>query len=156
MSRPRKFYYNTCEICGAVFEARKADVKTCSPGCRRKLKVKEGLEKYGRVVSPARLDLRKCVVCGADYEPSSGNQLTCSTACGRILRARRRAARKLGAQPEAVAALPLHVAEGVCRRLGMSYGSAGAEALNLGLTLSQFLAIEAAAEGIDLEKEAIT
>ena len=38
----------------------------------------------------------------------------------------------------------------------MSYGSAGAEALNRGLTLSQFLAIEAAAEGIDLEREAIT
>lgn len=154
MSRPRKFYYNTCEICGAVFEARKADTRTCSADCRRKLQIKETLEKYGRVVSPARLESRECVICGTVYEPATGSQLTCSAACGRALHAKRRAERrKKAAQPETVPLLPLHVAEGVCRSLGMSYGEASAEAFNCGMPLSRYLVCRARREGIEIFKE---
>lgn len=153
MSRPPKYYFNTCEICGAAFEARKAGVKTCSADCKRKLQAKRMLEKYGRVGSPYRLELRQCTVCGRTYEPVVGNQKSCSAMCNRILQKRRRDARKTVAQPEPIQTLPLHLAEDICRKLGMTYGAASAEAFNCGLTLSQFLVVRARAEGIQIKKE---
>lgn len=154
MSRPPKFYFNACEICGAVFEARKADVKTCSPECRRKMKSRQMLEKKRLIVPPFHLASRKCVVCERDYEPVVGNQRTCSAGCSRALRQEQRKARELAAQePVPTAVLPLHIAEDVCRKLGMTYGAASAEAFNCGLTLSQFLVVRARAEGIQIKKE---
>lgn len=157
MSRPPKLHYNTCEICGTVFEGRTAEVKTCSPDCRRRLKARQMLAKFGRPGSPYRLDSKQCVICSHTYEPVVGSQKTCSPDCGRILRKRRRAERKLAAQePEPIQFLPLHAAEDVCRKLGMSYGAASAEAFNFGMTLSSYLMLRAGEERIQILKEGDT
>lgn len=144
----------TCELCGCAFDARRMDVKTCSPACKRKLLSRTMQIKYARPVSLYGLSPKRCAVCGAAYEPSSGNQLTCSRECRNIWKRQRAAERRQPEETETVFILPLHLAESVCRRLGMSYGEAGAEAVNAGVSLSRYLTDRAACEGIEISKEA--
>ena len=141
-----------CEVCGDAFNARKANVKTCSPACKRELQRRVMDKLHGKVGRVRRLADKTCTVCGELFEPSSGNQKTCSYKCSKVL-AEWREAERAAAQPEAVQLLPLHVAEGACRRLGMSYGEASAEAFNCGMTLSRYLVCRARREGIEILKE---
>ena len=145
-----------CEVCGDTFNARKVrktrKVKTCSPKCKRELLSQVVEDLTGVKTSFRQYKLRNCEVCGAVYEPSSPNQKTCSIECCRVMDARRRERRR-AVNPEPPQPLPLHVAEGVCRRLGMSYGEASAEAFNCGMTLSRYLVCRARREGIEIFKE---
>ena len=152
VSRPRKSWECTCVVCGTVFEARKVEVKTCSPKCKRVLLALDTKERTGVSVQYRQYALRSCEVCGAVYEPSSPSQKSCSVKCWRILDLRRREARKV-ASPAPIKAMPLHVAENICRKMGMSYGAASAEAFNCGLPLSQYLICMADKNGITICEE---
>lgn len=142
-----------CEVCGAAFETIRRDVKTCSPACKRALQRRAMLERYGRAGQLNVLERRVCVICGEMYEPSSGNQLVCSYGCRLKQRARRVAERKRAARPEPAQRLPLHRAEGICRKLGMSYGEASAEAISSGVTLARYLVARAEEKGISILEE---
>lgn len=148
---------NTCEICGCVFDARKSCVKTCSPSCKRKLQSRAMQMRYGRPAAGALCGLapKVCLVCGSAFEPASGNQLTCSVRCSDARKRRLAKERQQIVEPESIPILPLHVAEDLCRRLGLgSYGAASAEAINCGLPLSRYLMMRAEAAGIEIFKEA--
>lgn len=152
MSRPRKSRECTCVVCGTVFEARNAEIKTCSPKCKRELLSRVVEDNTGVKTSFRQYKPRNCEVCGALYEPSAPNQKTCSIGCWQVLDARGRERRR-AVKPEPPRPLPLHVAENVCRKLGMSYGAASAEALNCGLPLSQYLICMASKNGITIYEE---
>lgn len=143
-----------CEVCGELFSARKSDVRTCSPACKRKLLSRAMRDKgVGYGVMSLGLQRKTCMICNEIFEPNSGNQLTCSKKCSDILKRRRKADRKQAAQLEPIQFLPLPMAEDICRKLGMSYGAASAEAINCGLTLSRYLVIMADRKGISIFKE---
>ena len=152
VSRPRKNWGCICVVCGTMFEARKTEVKTCSPKCKRELLSRVVEDHTGVKTSFRQYKPRNCEVCGAVYEPSAPNQKTCSIECWRVIDARHRERRK-AVKPEPHQTLPLHVAENVCRRLGMSYGAASAEAFNCGLPLSQYLICMADKNGITIYEE---
>ena len=163
MSRECRYTPKNCEICGREFIPSTSTAKTCSEECSRKLRSQRASERWS-AQRAARLEASKakCVVCGKDYYRKNRRQVCCSLSCAsskKALDARRIRPQPENVKPGAPGYLPLTAAEAehLRRRLGYeSYGKASAAAMSRGQTLTQFLTIEAAAAGINLEKEAIT
>ncbi len=160
MSRVCRYADKVCLVCGAVYTPRSSRSRTCSEPCSRELRKQRASARWAATAEARREAMKGCcAVCGREYYRRSKAQKCCSLSCAprkKALDRRGRAAAEFAPPGSpAYVAMAAAEAERLRRALGFeSYGKATAAAMACGQTLSQFLRIEAAAAGIELDKGA--